>query len=211
MAAALLLIDLQNDFLPVGALAVPRGDEVIPIANAAQRHFDLIVATQDWHPPDHGSFATNHPGKQPGDVIDLHGLPQILWPVHCVQGTPGAEFAQALDRSRWTAVFQKGTDPTVDSYSGLFDNGRRRSTGLGNFLKSRRVSDVFILGLATDYCVKWTALDAAEFGFRVRLISDGCRGVDLRAGDSERALAELQAAGVEVLRSADLPALGFVH
>jgi nicotinamidase/pyrazinamidase len=211
MAAALLLIDLQNDFLPGGALAVPQGNEVIAVANAAQRHFDLIVATQDWHPPNHGSFAANHAGTLPGDEIDLHGLPQILWPVHCVQETEGAGFAPGLNRDRWTAVFQKGTDPNVDSYSGLFDNGRRRSTGLGNFLKSRRVSDVFILGLATDYCVKWTAIDAAEFGFQVRVITDGCKGVDRRPGDSERALAELLAAGVELIRSTDLTALGFVH
>jgi len=204
MPAVLLLIDLQNDFLPGGALAVPRGDEVIAVANAVQPRFDLIVATQDWHPQGHGSFAANHPGRKPGEVIELAGLPQILWPVHCVQGTPGAEFAPGLDRVRWTAVFQKGTDPAVDSYSGLFDNGRRRSTGLGNFLKSRGVSDVHVLGLATDYCVKWTALDAAEYGFRVQLIADGCRGVNLQPGDAERALAEMQASGVELTESCRL-------
>jgi nicotinamidase/pyrazinamidase len=211
MPAALLLIDLQNDFLPGGALAVPQGDEVIPVANAVQQRFDLIVATQDWHPPDHGSFAANHPGTKLGEVIDLHGLPQILWPVHCVQGTPGADFAPGLDRSRWTAVFQKGIDPTVDSYSGLFDNGRRRSTGLGNFLKGRGVTDVYVLGLATDYCVKWTAHDAAEFGFHVYVITDGCRGVNLRLDDAQRALAELQSSGIDLIASRDMPALGFVH
>jgi nicotinamidase/pyrazinamidase len=207
MPAALLLIDLQNDFLPGGALAVANGHEVIPVANAVQKKFDLIVATQDWHPPNHGSFAANHPGKQTGEVIDLAGLPQVLWPVHCVQGTPGADFALGLHRSRWTAVFQKGTDPAVDSYSGLFDNGRRRSTGLGNFLKSRGVTDVVLMGLATDYCVKWTALDAVEFGFRVHLISDGCRGVNLSPGDSEQALAEMQTAGIEFVVSDTLKLL----
>jgi nicotinamidase/pyrazinamidase len=206
MPAALLLIDLQNDFLPGGALAVPEGDQVIPVANAVQPRFDLVVATQDWHPSNHGSFAANHPGRRPGEVIDLAGLPQILWPVHCVQGTPGADFAPGLDRGRWTAVFQKGTDPTVDSYSGLFDNGRRRSTGLGNFLKSRGVADVYVMGLATDYCVKWTALDAADFGFHVRLIADGCRGVNLQPGDVSRALAEMQTSGVELIASAALQA-----
>jgi nicotinamidase/pyrazinamidase len=211
MPAALLLIDLQNDFLPGGALAVPNGHEVIPVANEAQKKFDLIVATQDWHPPDHGSFAANHPGKQAGEVIDLAGLPQILWPAHCVQGTPGAEFAPGLDRSRWTAVFTKGTDPAVDSYSGLFDNGRRRSTGLGNFLKGRGITDVYVMGLATDYCVKWTALDAVEFGFQVILIADGCRGVDLRPGDSESALAAMRTSGVQIISSKELAAIPSVH
>ena len=206
MARALLLIDLQNDFLPGGALAVPYGDEVIPIANAVQPHYRLIVATQDWHPANHGSFATNHPGRRSFEETDLYGLRQTLWPVHCVQGTRGAEFAPGLDRSRWAAVFQKGTDPKVDSYSGLFDNGRRRATGLGEFLTGHSVTGVDILGLATDYCVKWTALDAAELGLSVRLIADGCRGVNLRPGDSDRAVAEMQAKGVELIASRQITA-----
>ena len=206
MPRALLLIDLQNDFLPGGALAVRQGDEVIPLANALQPRFDLIVATQDWHPANHGSFAANHPGKQPGEMIELAGLPQILWPVHCVQGTPGADFAPHLDRSRWAAVFQKGTDPAVDSYSGFFDNGRRHATGLGDFLKARGVTDVYLLGLATDYCVKWTALDAASLGFRTHLVADACRGVNLQPGDVERAVAEMRAAGINVVSSSAVAA-----
>ncbi|MCI0357143.1 MAG: bifunctional nicotinamidase/pyrazinamidase [Planctomycetaceae bacterium] len=206
MSPALLLIDLQNDFLPGGALAVPCGDEVIPVANAVQPHFDLIVATQDWHPPEHGSFAANHPGKQLFEQIDLHGLPQTLWPVHCVQGTPGADFAPGLDRLRWHAIFQKGTDPKVDSYSGLFDNGRRRATGLGDFLTARGVTDAFVMGLATDYCVKWTALDAVDLGLSVWLITDGCRGVNLAPGDVDRALSEMQARGVRLIHSHEVPA-----
>ena len=206
MARALLLIDLQNDFLPGGALAVPHGDEVISVANAIQPQYELIVATQDWHPANHGSFAANHPGKRLFEEIDLEGLCQTLWPVHCVQGTLGADFAPGLDRSRWSTVFQKGTDPKVDSYSGLFDNGRRRATGLGEYLTSRGVTSVDVMGLATDYCVKWTALDAVELGLSVRLIIDGCRGVNLRPGDDQRAISQMQSRGVQLIESNQITA-----
>ena len=203
---ALILVDLQVDFLPGGALAVPEGDQVIPIANKVMREFDLVVATQDWHPAEHGSFAVNHPGKRVGDVIDLHGLPQILWPAHCVQGTPGAELAPGLDVSRIAKVFRKGTDPAIDSYSGFFDNGHRRSTGLGDWLLERHVGTVVVMGLATDYCVKFTALDAIQrIGFVTRLIADGCRGVNVRPGDAERAIEEMRQAGVQVCTSDFVP------
>lgn len=198
---ALILVDLQNDFCPGGALPVPEGDRVIPVVNRLLGRFGLVVATQDWHPPDHGSFAANHPGRKAGEAIDLNGLPQILWPVHCVQNTPGADFHPALDRGRIERVFQKGTDPAIDSYSGFFDNGRRRATGLADFLRERRVTDVFVCGLATDYCVKATALDAAALGFRTHLVDDACRGVQLRPGDIARAIAEMRAAGVVVVES----------
>ena len=156
---ALIVVDVQNDFVPGGALAVPEGDRVVPLCNALANSFDLVVATQDWHPADHGSFAANHPGRKVGEVIDLQGLQQILWPVHCVQNTPGAQFVHGLDTSRFARIFQKGTDPAIDSYSGFFDNGHRRSTGLGDYLRSNNVTDVYVCGLATDYCVKFTALD----------------------------------------------------
>ena len=204
---ALILVDLQNDFCPGGALPVPDGDRVIPVVNRLTPRFDLVVATQDWHPPDHGSFAANHPGRNVDDVIELGGLPQVLWPVHCLQNTPGAEFHFALDKSRIAAVFQKGTDTGIDSYSGFFDNGRdhpaggARATGLGDFLRQRRVTDVFVCGLATDYCVKATALDAASLGFHAHLIEDACRGVELHPGDVARAIAEMRAAGVAVVNS----------
>lgn len=198
---ALILVDLQNDFCPGGALPVPEGDRVIPVVNRLLGRFGLVVATQDWHPPDHGSFAANHPGRKAGEAIDLNGLPQILWPVHCVQNTPGADFHPALERGRIERVFQKGTDPAIDSYSGFFDNGRRRATGLADFLRERRVTDVFVCGLATDYCVKATALDAAALGFRTHLVDDACRGVQLRPGDIARAIAEMRAAGVVVVES----------
>jgi nicotinamidase/pyrazinamidase len=198
---ALVMVDLQNDFCPGGALPVAEGDKVIPIANRLQGHFALIVATQDWHPADHGSFAASHPGRKPGEVIDLHGLPQVLWPVHCVQESAGADFHKGLDMSRVERVFRKGTDPAIDSYSGFFDNGRRKSTGLGDFLKSRGVTDLYVCGLATDYCVKFTALDAVQLGFRTWVVEDGCRGVNLKPGDAERALAEMKAEGIRLTRS----------
>jgi nicotinamidase/pyrazinamidase len=198
---ALILTDIQNDFLPGGALAVPQGDKVIPIGNRLQQSFDLVVATQDWHPANHGSFAANHPGKSVYDQIDLNRMPQILWPVHCVQHTRGAALAAALDQSRISRVFQKGIDPEIDSYSALFDNGHRRSTGLGEWLQSKGVTDVFICGLATDYCVRITALDAVGLGFKTILIEDACRGVNLRPTDVQEAVREMQAAGVKIVQS----------
>jgi nicotinamidase/pyrazinamidase len=201
---ALVLVDIQNDFLPGGALAVPHGDEVIPLANKLQTKFSTVIATQDWHPPDHKSFAANHPGNKVFDRIDVNGLPQTLWPVHCVQNTKGAELAAALDQSRIQKIFQKGTDPTIDSYSGLFDNGHRKSTGLGEWLKSRGVTDVFVCGLATDYCVKFTGLDAVQLGFKTYLIEDASRGVNLAPNDVQNAIAEMKAAGVTILQSSDV-------
>jgi nicotinamidase/pyrazinamidase len=195
---ALIIVDLQNDFCPGGALPVPQGDLVIPIINRLQEKFELIVATQDWHPANHGSFAANHPGKKIGEVIELHGLPQILWPTHCVQNTRGAEFVATLDRSRIAKVFQKGMDPAFDSYSGFFDNGHRKSTGMGEWLKERGVTDVTVCGLATDYCVKFTALDARELGLQVTLIDDASRGVELRKGDVANAIEQMRAAGVRI-------------
>lgn len=204
MSSALVLVDLQRDFLPGGALAVPEGDRVVPLANQLARRFRLVVATQDWHPPDHVSFAVNHPGKAPGDVILLGELRQVLWPVHCVQFTPGAAFAPALDTSRIVRIFAKGTQREVDSYSGFFDNLRRRSTGLGEYLKRLGIERLYILGLATDYCVRATALDARSLGFETLLVLDACRGVELRPGDVQQALAEMRQAGVQLVHSSDV-------
>jgi nicotinamidase/pyrazinamidase len=202
---ALLLVDLQNDFMPQGALAVAGGDQVVPIANrmADSKRFDLVLATQDWHPPNHGSFAANHPGRKPGDIIDLDGIAQILWPVHCVQGTRGAEFAPGFRTDRVERVFQKGTDPRIDSYSAFFDNAHRKSTGLGEFLRERGVVDVFILGLATDYCVRYSVLDARHLGFSVIVLTDACRAVNVHAGDDERALATMREAGAAAMTTAE--------
>ena len=202
-AKTIIVVDIQNDFLPGGALAVPEGNRIIPIVNGLMERFDLIVATQDWHPPDHGSFAANHPEKKAGERIDLHGVSQILWPVHCVQQTVGAEFPASLNTARFTRVFRKGIDANVDSYSGFFDNGRRRSTGLDQFLAERGIQEVHICGLATDYCVKFTALDAIQLGLRTNLILDACRGVNLQPGDVDAAVAEMKSAGVIISSSAD--------
>lgn len=195
---ALLLVDIQNDFLPGGALAVAGGDEVVDVANELVGGYDLVVATQDWHPADHGSFASRHDGRQPGEFIDLDGLEQILWPDHCVQGSAGAAFAPGLDTEAVDHVVQKGTDPSVDSYSGFFDNARRHATGLEDLLRREGVDAVDVVGLATDYCVKFTALDAADLGFTTRVLTAGCRAVELSDGDREKALDELRSAGVVV-------------
>ena len=198
---ALILVDIQNDFVPGGALAVPEGDAVVDVCNRISPRFDLVVATQDWHPADHGSFAASHPGRKVGEVIDLNGLRQILWPVHCVQNTYGAQFVAGLDVSRVERVFQKGTDPEIDSYSGFFDNGHRKSTGLGDYLKARGVDAVYVAGLATDYCVKFTALDAKQFGFDTYLIEDATRGVNLKPDDVKNAIDQMKKAGVHVMQS----------
>jgi len=201
---ALLLVDLQNDFLPGGALGVPEGDQVIPVANRVQEYFDIVIATADWHPPGHGSFASSHPGCKAGDVIELSGMPQVLWPDHCVQHTEGAEFSPHLNTGKIDKVIYKGMDPEIDSYSGFFDNGRQKATGLETYLRDQKVDTVYVMGLATDYCVKYTALDAVSLGYRTWLIEDGCRGVGVAEGDVERALAEMKAAGVRVVKSGDL-------
>jgi nicotinamidase/pyrazinamidase len=193
---ALLIVDLQNDFCPGGALAVPEGDQIVPIVNDLLGKFDLAVATQDWHPADHGSFAANHSGKKPGDIVKLAGLSQYLWPVHCVQGTPGAELHPQVNWSAVERVFRKGEDPQIDSYSGFFDNGQCKATGLADFLKSRGVGSVYLCGLATDFCVKFTALDAVLLGFETFLIAEACRGVNVIPGDVERAIAEMEENGV---------------
>jgi nicotinamidase/pyrazinamidase len=202
MTTALILVDIQNDFCPGGALAVADGDAVVPLANALMGTVDIVVATQDWHPADHGSFAANHPGRQPFQMSELAGLTQVLWPAHCVQWTGGAQFHPGLDSRRIARVFPKGTDPTIDSYSGFFDNGRRRSTGLGDWLRAQGVDAVAICGLATDYCVKATAIDAAGLGFATSVHLAACRGVGLAPGDIPAAIAAMRAAGVRVLEAA---------
>ena len=201
---ALIIVDLQNDFLPGGALPVPHGDEVVPLADGLQRSFELVLATQDWHPPDHGSFAANHPGKKPGDHIILDGIEQILWPVHCVQNTYGAEFAAAFDTSRIAHVFHKGIERNIDSYSTFFDNAHRRHTGLADYLKKRSIREIYLMGLALDYCVKYSALDARQLGLNTYIILDGCRGIELNPGDIGRALDEMKRVGAVLLQSSDV-------
>lgn len=202
---ALILVDIQNDFLPGGALEVREGDKIIPLINHLQPFFPLVIATQDWHPSDHGSFAENHLGsKEPGELIDLNGLAQVLWPVHCVQNSAGASFSEELDMSRVKKVFPKGTDSGIDSYSGFFDNGHRKATGLENYLRDQQVEEVFVVGLATDYCVKFTAMDAKASGFITYVITDATRGVNLAANDSREAFSQLEAEGVRLIDSREL-------
>lgn len=196
---ALLLIDIQYDFMPGGSLAVPEGDEIVSVANRLIPSFDLVVATQDWHPTNHQSFASQHHAKEIGDLIDIEGIEQILWPDHCVQGTQGAELHAALEIDRIHRVFYKGTDYQIDSYSGFYDNELRQSTGLFEFLSEREIREVVIMGLATDYCVKFTALDAVKLGLKTSVIQEGCRGVDLNSGDVEQAYDEMKTAGVTLV------------
>jgi len=182
---ALILVDIQNDFCPGGSLAVKEGDQIAPVVNELQKHFALVIATKDWHPVGHSSFET-------------------LWPPHCVQETAGAEFVAELDTSRIARVFLKGTDMEIDSYSGFFDNEHKRATGLGDYLQERGVTDVTVVGLATDYCVKFTALDAISLGFKTTVVADACRGVEVNEGDTARAIGEMAAAGVQITESREL-------
>lgn len=201
---ALIMVDLQNDFCTGGNLAVPEGDQVIPIANSLQDYFDLIIATQDWHPQDHTSFASNHPESSIGDVIEIERDMQVLWPDHCIQNTRGAAFHPDLNTSKIRKIFHKGIDKKIDSYSAFFDNAHLRSTGLGDYLLEHDIKDIYILGLATDYCVKFTTLDAIHLGFNVTVIADACRGVELKSGDVASACQEMAAAGVKFVQSSEI-------
>jgi nicotinamidase/pyrazinamidase len=198
---ALLLVDIQNDFMPYGSLPVAEGDLVVPIANALMPKFTFVVATQDWHPGDHGSFASNHPGAKPGDVGELGGVPQVYWPPHCVQGTKGAEFHPDLRVVDIDRIVHKGTDADIDSYSAFYDNARLKETELDAVLKEHTVDEIVVAGLATDYCVRYTCHDGLELGYAVTLVEDGCRPVDLTPGDGARAIEELREAGVAVTTS----------
>lgn len=203
MTKALLLIDIQNGFCPGGNLPVAEGDAVVPVANRLMRsgRYDLVVASQDWHPANHGSFASQHDGKKPFDMGELSGQPQVMWPDHCVQNTPDAEFHPDLDQSRIDFVQRKGENPAVDSYSAFRDNDRSALTGLSDYLRSKNVTELDLMGLATDYCVRFSALDAVDMlpGVKVRLIADGCRGID--PAGVKQALDVMADAGVEIVHS----------
>ena len=206
MTAALIVVDIQNDFLPGGALAVPRGDETVAIANRLMSLFPTVVLTADWHPADHSSFASQHAGKSPYDVVPMPYGNQVLWPDHCVAGTTGADFAAGLETVRAHAVIRKGTDKNCDSYSGFLAADRKTPTGLAGYLKSRGVTTVFVCGLATDFCVAWTAQDAAVAGFKTYLIEDASRAIDA-GGSLAAAMAGLKTAGVGVIQERDVPGL----
>lgn len=196
---ALILVDLQNDFVPGGSLAVEKGDDIIPLINALlQKPFGHKIATKDWHPSNHGSFASQH-GKNPGEIIILNGIQQILWPDHCIQHTSGSDFVPGLDVGKIEKIIYKGTDPGIDSYSTFFDNDHQRSTGLKEYLREKGVTHVFIAGLATDYCVKYSVLDAVKSGFKTYVIKDACRGVNLKPEDSQLAFNEMQRIGASII------------
>ncbi len=200
MKKALLIVDVQNDFLPGGALPVKDGDQIIPVINQLQEQFDLVIATKDWHPLHHNSFAVEH-GKEPGEIIEYRDLKQELWPVHCVQESPGAEFSTQLETAKIAKVFHKGIDPEIDSYSSFYDNAHLRSTGLADYLKEHHIEELYIVGLATDYCVKFSVFDARELGFLVTVVLSGCRGIDLKPGDVDKAIEEMKAAGAKIVQS----------
>ena len=200
---ALIVVDIQNDFLPGGALAVQDGDAIIPIVNQLLKSFKHVFATQDWHPANHKSFASNHSGKKVGEFVDLQGVQQILWPDHCIQGTKGAEISQQLNRQNIQKVFVKGTNPLVDSYSGFFDNNKLESTGLLDHLQKLKIDTIYIVGLAADYCVKFTVIDALEAGLQTYLFTDATKGVNLSPNDTELAFEEMKSKGAILLKSSD--------
>jgi nicotinamidase/pyrazinamidase len=199
---ALVVVDVQTDFCPGGALAVAEGDAVVPLVNALARRFRHVVLTQDWHPAGHASFASTH-GKAPFETVELSYGPQVLWPDHCVQGTKGAAFHPGLDIPHARAVIRKGLNPAVDSYSGFREADRETTTGLAGYLRDLGITRVFLCGLATDFCVAWTGYDAREAGLDVMVVEDACRGIDLD-GSLARAQAEMDARGILPIRSADL-------
>jgi len=194
MSKALILVDVQNDFSPSGALPVAEGDAIVPVINRLIPHFEYVIATKDWHPAGHASFASTN-DKQVGDVISLNGVSQVMWPDHCVQESNGAEFIPGLDVNAITHVVYKGTNPEIDSYSGFFDNQRLQATGLADYLAEKGITEVVLVGLATDYCVKFTALDAVSLGLKTTVIKDACRGVNMNEGDVDKAWQEMQQAG----------------
>ena len=201
---ALLIVDIQNDFCPNGHLAVAEGDLVIPIVNQLTNQFDIIVQTQDWHPAEHLSFASNHDNKSPYDVVDLNGVQQVLWPDHCVQGSSGAEFHPDLNTQPATLCIRKGMNPQIDSYSAFLENDKQTRTGLDGYLKDLGIKEVYLVGLATDYCVLFSALDAVDLGYKTHVIIDACRGVDVPEGNVDKALATMKEKGIRILQSADI-------
>lgn len=201
---ALIVVDMQNDFMPGGALSVPDADQIIPLIQQLMTIFPFRVATQDWHPKHHISFAANHVGKQNGDSVIIGEFPQTLWPVHCVQNTYGAQLVNGLEASKFSAIFRKGSDPQIDSYSTFFDNQRLHETGLANYLRQAGIKELYFTGVATDYCVLYSVLDALDEGFTTFVIVDACRGVDLEPGDIEKSIGTMVACGAHLVTSDEL-------
>ncbi|MDX1636951.1 MAG: bifunctional nicotinamidase/pyrazinamidase [Balneolaceae bacterium] len=200
---ALLVIDVQNDFCPGGALEVPNGDEVVPLINHLSDKFDTIIQTQDWHPEGHSSFASSHEGKEPFDIIEMHYGEQTLWPDHCVQGTPGAEFHSGLDTKKTQLIVRKGFRTDIDSYSAFYENDNDTTTGLTGYLRERNIETLYAVGLATDFCVKWSVVDGLREGFDVIVIEDAVRGIDID-GSVEQAWKEMKDAGARRITSSEI-------
>ena len=198
MKNCLIITDIQNDFCPGGALAVSEGDRIIPLVNALSPRFDKVVATQDWHPPGHASFAGTH-ARNPYDIMEIDGLRQVLWPEHCVSGTFGAEFHRDLDLRDVDLIIRKGTNPRVDSYSTFMENDRKTETGLHGYLRGFEIGHVFLCGLATDYCVYFSALDAVNLGFQVTVLRTASRGVDVPPGNMDLAIRTMRERGIRIL------------
>ena len=194
---ALIIIDVQNDFLKDGSLEVPTGNDVIEPINEIIKNYTLVVATKDWHPLDHVSFASNHQGKKIGDVVKVNNLDQILWPVHCVQESKGSDFPTTLNIKAINKIIYKGTNSQIDSYSGFHDNGKIRSTGLSDYLKAKNITSIDYVGLVTEYCVKFTVFDSIEEGFKSRVILKGIKGINLE--ESNKALKEMKSKGIDLL------------
>ncbi|AOE61072.1 bifunctional nicotinamidase/pyrazinamidase [Pseudomonas corrugata] len=202
-STALLVIDVQNDFIPGGPLAVPEGDQIVPLINRLGRSFNQVILAQDWHPAGHASFASSHPGKQPFDTAELPYGEQTLWPDHCIQGSPGAALYPTLDLPHAQLIIRKGCNPDIDSYSAFMEADRQTPTGLASYLKERGIDTVYVVGLALDFCVMFTALDARIAGFNAVVVLDACRGIDIE-GSIDAALRRMQQAGVQLIQSTDM-------
>ena len=200
---ALVLIDIQNDFCPGGALAVDQGDEIVEISNKIQEQFKIKIITQDWHPKTHKSFASNHEGKEPLSTVEMFYGQQVLWPNHCIQGTEGSKFHSKLITDSADLIIRKGFRPEIDSYSAFFENDQKTPTGLDGYLKSRGVNKIYLCGLALDFCVYFSAIDGAELGYNVNVIQDACRAIDLD-GSLEKSLNDMKSKGVKFLSTSDL-------
>lgn len=200
---ALLIIDVQNDFCPGGALEVPRGDQIIPVINKLSRKFDVVLQTQDWHPERHSSFATSHEGKEPFETIEMPYGQQVLWPDHCVQGSEGAEFHPQLETDRSQLIIRKGFRREIDSYSAFYENDEQTTTGLTGYLRERDIDTLYTMGLATDFCVKWSVLDGLKEGFEITVVEDAVKGIDIE-GSVEKAWDEMLEAGAQKISSKDL-------
>jgi nicotinamidase/pyrazinamidase len=197
---ALLIVDVQNDFCPGGALAVPGGDEIVPVINKLVYKFDAIIQTQDWHPAGHSSFASSHEGKDPYDTIEVDYGTQVLWPDHCVQGSKGADFHPDLNIKKTQVIIRKGFRPEIDSYSTFFENDQKTTTGLAGYLKQRGITDLYTVGLATDFCVKWSVLDGIDEGFTMHIVEDAVKGINLD-GSVQQAWKEMKEKGVKITSS----------